>query len=367
MASLNPIFDSINNINESVQNKMNKSGDTLTGPLVLSNHNAVHFNESIINGTNYVSLQAPANLPSTLNFTLPAVLGTTGQVLSNTDGFGTLGWTSGGASYNQSLNTTDKVAFKELIVSPYNDPTRQFSITAQYGTVAFNSNYLDMFGNIYLISPNSLTLQSQISYGGVNIDSTTSPDITTFLCSLLYIDTSVTPLTLTIDAPFTGVFYILMMVANAPGNIATLNTLVTSPITWTNIGDCATIIYNGVINKWQVASVSNPAMLSQLQLQSYNTITTSTSADITSFNSSVCFIDASVGAITLSIDTGRFNGATVTVTMSIAGHAATLANTNVHVTTQIQWSVLYDSATLLYNASTSKWLVVSVSRVAMIT
>lgn len=49
----------------------------------------VRLNEDTDNGTNYVELQAPANVPSTVTFTLPSADGTNGQIIQ-TNGSGVL-------------------------------------------------------------------------------------------------------------------------------------------------------------------------------------------------------------------------------------------------------------------------------------
>ena len=77
-----------------------KTGDTVTGNLVLANQSDLRFGEATANGTNYVGFQAPATIATDVLWTLPATDGTSNQVLK-TDGAGTLSWstpTTGGVS-----------------------------------------------------------------------------------------------------------------------------------------------------------------------------------------------------------------------------------------------------------------------------
>jgi hypothetical protein len=275
MSSVNPLYDIINSVNVSVQQKIGKSGDTLTGPLVLGNQNQIQFNESLINGTNYVSLKAPANLPATLNFILPGTIGTANYVLTNVDGKGTLGWSAGGgSSFDQSLNTTDAPTFTGLTVN-------QLAVTsAKGGTMNVTAS-----SALNISAGTTMALSvPQISFGGV-----------------LACDNGLSHLTISGAVQYTP-----------------------------------------------------------------STITVSNNFAIDTMLTNLVYINASAGVITLSIGTTSADGTIVTVAMTNAAHAATLPNTNVIVTTQIQWSVLGDNATLLYVAGSSKWIVISVSRAAMV-
>lgn len=70
-----------------------KTGDTITGDLVLANQSDLRFGEATANGTNYVGFQAPATIATNVLWTLPATDGTSNQVLK-TDGAGTLNWST---------------------------------------------------------------------------------------------------------------------------------------------------------------------------------------------------------------------------------------------------------------------------------
>jgi len=83
----------INKLNSQVINKINKSGDSLTGDLILSNNHEIKLSELALNGSNYISVKAPSSLSSNFNFVLPNSNGTNGYVLS-TDGSGNLSWIS---------------------------------------------------------------------------------------------------------------------------------------------------------------------------------------------------------------------------------------------------------------------------------
>lgn len=69
---------------------------SLTGPITLSNQGELRLSELTTNGTNYITLRSPAALASNITFTLPATLGSNGQVLS-TDASGNLSWANNSA------------------------------------------------------------------------------------------------------------------------------------------------------------------------------------------------------------------------------------------------------------------------------
>jgi hypothetical protein len=76
---------------------------TTTQNLIIDNDKEVRFREATANGTNYVSLSAPATLASDLTLTLPSADGTSGQVLQ-TNGSGVLSFAGVSASAGQVIN-----------------------------------------------------------------------------------------------------------------------------------------------------------------------------------------------------------------------------------------------------------------------
>jgi hypothetical protein len=77
---------------------------TLRGTGTSSSEGRLELYEDTDNGTNYVAFKAPALIASNVTWTLPDADGTNGQVLQ-TDGSGTLSWTtgSGGVTKGQSI------------------------------------------------------------------------------------------------------------------------------------------------------------------------------------------------------------------------------------------------------------------------
>jgi hypothetical protein len=75
---------------------------TTTQNLIIDNDKEVRFREATANGTNYVSLSAPATLASDLTLTLPSADGTSGQVLQ-TNGSGVLSFAGVSASAGQVI------------------------------------------------------------------------------------------------------------------------------------------------------------------------------------------------------------------------------------------------------------------------
>ena len=74
---------------------LSDSANTSTVNLIIDNDKEIRFREATANGTNYVSLSAPASLSADLTFTLPATDGTSGQVLV-TNGSGVLSFATQG-------------------------------------------------------------------------------------------------------------------------------------------------------------------------------------------------------------------------------------------------------------------------------
>lgn len=71
--------------------KVSKSGDTMTGDLVIDNAKEVRFSELDSNGSNYIGLKAPDSVTANKTFSLPDGDGSANQVLK-TDGSANLGW-----------------------------------------------------------------------------------------------------------------------------------------------------------------------------------------------------------------------------------------------------------------------------------
>jgi len=76
---------------------LSDSATTSTVNLIIDNDKEIRFREATANGTNYVSLSAPASLSADLTFTLPSADGTAGQFLS-TNGSGVLSFATVGGS-----------------------------------------------------------------------------------------------------------------------------------------------------------------------------------------------------------------------------------------------------------------------------
>jgi hypothetical protein len=86
-----------------------KAGDTMTGNLVMDNQKAIVFRELTANGTNTVTIQAPASLSADYTLTLPPDDGTASQVLT-TDGSGVLSWSTAGGGSGDVLGSGNGIA-----------------------------------------------------------------------------------------------------------------------------------------------------------------------------------------------------------------------------------------------------------------
>jgi hypothetical protein len=107
---------------------LSDSATTSTVNLIIDNDKEIRFREATANGTNYVSLSAPASLSADLTFTLPATDGTNGQALV-TNGSGVLSFTtiSSGTSW-QSVQTTGFTAVSGRGY-PCNTTSSAFTVT----------------------------------------------------------------------------------------------------------------------------------------------------------------------------------------------------------------------------------------------
>jgi hypothetical protein len=87
---------------------LSDSATTSTVNLIIDNDKEIRFREATANGTNYVSLSAPASLSADLTFTLPSAHGTAGQVLTTNGSGGVLSFTtpSAGISWQSSVKTS---------------------------------------------------------------------------------------------------------------------------------------------------------------------------------------------------------------------------------------------------------------------
>jgi hypothetical protein len=86
---------------------LSDTATTSTVNLIIDNDKEIRFREATANGTNYVSLSAPASLSADLTFTLPATDGTAGQVLQ-TNGSGVLSFATpaSGIAWQSSVKTS---------------------------------------------------------------------------------------------------------------------------------------------------------------------------------------------------------------------------------------------------------------------
>lgn len=91
------------NVTGSASLNVLKSGDTMTGTLVMADQNQIQLRENASNGTDAVSIQAPAALATNYTLTLPVNDGNSNEVLQ-TNGSGALSWTTVGDIFNNGQN-----------------------------------------------------------------------------------------------------------------------------------------------------------------------------------------------------------------------------------------------------------------------
>ena len=123
-------------IQELTDEKLNLTGGTLTGNLVLNNQNDLRFGEATANGSNYVGFQAPSNITANVLWTLPAADATVSGHALKSDAAGTLSWgTAGGAAGGG----TDDVFYEnsQTVTTNYTISTNKNAMTA--GPVTINA------------------------------------------------------------------------------------------------------------------------------------------------------------------------------------------------------------------------------------
>jgi hypothetical protein len=86
--------------------KVNRSGDTMTGDLTMDNDKAVIFKETTANGTDSITVKAPASVTTSYTVQLPPAIASAGQVLTDVIGNGVLSWSTTGAGTVTSVSGT---------------------------------------------------------------------------------------------------------------------------------------------------------------------------------------------------------------------------------------------------------------------
>jgi hypothetical protein len=142
---------------------LSDTATTSTVNLIIDNDKEIRFREATANGTNYVSLSAPASLSADLTFTLPATDGTVGQVLT-TNGSGVLSFATVGGLAWQSIvtaSTLTAVASRGYwINTTSNACTVTLPASATNGDTIILVDYARKWGtNAVTINQNSLNFQ----------------------------------------------------------------------------------------------------------------------------------------------------------------------------------------------------------------
>lgn len=125
-----------NAVQELTDEKLNLTGGTLTGNLVLNNQNDVRFGEATANGSNYVGFQAPSSIAADVIWTLPNADATVAGHALKSDAAGNLSWgTAGGAAGGG----TDDVFYEnsQTVTSSYSLTAGKNAMSA--GPITINS------------------------------------------------------------------------------------------------------------------------------------------------------------------------------------------------------------------------------------
>jgi hypothetical protein len=146
---------------------LSDSATTSTVNLIIDNDKEIRFREATANGTNYVSLSAPASLSADVTFQLPSADGTSGQVLT-TNGSGVLSFaTVGGLAWQTIITgaTLSAVAGRGYwINTTSNACTVTLPASATNGDTIVLADYARKWGtNAVTINQNSLNFQGGTS------------------------------------------------------------------------------------------------------------------------------------------------------------------------------------------------------------
>ena len=146
---------------------LSDSATTSTVNLIIDNDKEIRFREATANGTNYVSLSAPASLSADVTFQLPSADGTNGQVLQ-TNGSGFLSFATVGSLAWQSIvtaSTLTAVASRGYwIDTTSNACTVTLPASATNGDTIILADYARNWGtNAVTINTNSLKFQGNTS------------------------------------------------------------------------------------------------------------------------------------------------------------------------------------------------------------
>ena len=146
---------------------LSDTATTSTVNLIIDNDKEIRFREATANGTNYVSLSAPASLSADLTFTLPSADGTANQVLV-TNGSGVLSFaTVGGIAWQTIITgaTLTAVASRGYwIDTTSNACTVTLPASATNGDTIILADYARNWGtNAVTINQNSLKFQGNTS------------------------------------------------------------------------------------------------------------------------------------------------------------------------------------------------------------
>jgi hypothetical protein len=165
---------------------LSDSATTSTVNLIIDNDKEIRFREATANGTNYVSLSAPASLSADLTFTLPSADGTNGQALI-TNGSGVLSFTtiSAGTSW-QSVQTTGFTAVAGRGY-PCNTTSSAFTVTLPASPSV--GDYVQIVDYAGTFATNTITLganSNKIEGGTANKILTTNREAVT----LTYVDST---------------------------------------------------------------------------------------------------------------------------------------------------------------------------------
>jgi hypothetical protein len=165
---------------------LSDSATTSTVNLIIDNDKEIRFREATANGTNYVSLSAPASLSADLTFTLPSADGTNGQALI-TNGSGVLSFTtiSAGTSW-QSVQTTGFTAVSGRGY-PCNTTSSAFTVTLPASPSV--GDYVQIVDYAGTFATNNLALganSNKIEGGTVNKKLTTNREAVT----ITYVDST---------------------------------------------------------------------------------------------------------------------------------------------------------------------------------
>ena len=160
-------YDLANTANTTANAAVEKTGDTMTGNLIIDNAKEIRFSEADSNGANYLGLKAPDSVTADITWTLPATDSTGTQFLKS-DGSGNLGWATDSTTDNTKMPLTGG-AFTGDVIFDGATAGRDITFDRSANSLIFANEAKAQFGTTTLFH-NSTDLYIQNGVGDIRLE-----------------------------------------------------------------------------------------------------------------------------------------------------------------------------------------------------